>query len=937
MCPAQDVSALVKLLKKMDVDLLRTGTVPINPDTVLWFEFLLNPSMLERHLKRHRADPSPTELIIKFMSIAPDPPPSERMALTEGEQTGEPKREDIKRSKKSLALKIILPLPMQVTLLQDLLLLSQGKEVSVGSHEQLDITALASHELFAVLFYHRWVLRSAVGARLTIKQPRAPFIPIPGLHDPLYVPPQVLEEMLMVLEAQVPESLALLGRVTEAEPNLALRVPVYESFLPLSEDSTEMMHDWEAGPLSMAPEIHCQVHYDLGAFYFSREQYERSREHMAQAVKLFSELPENPSFCVVEEKKLKGYCAALGINWGQQKPDLLVEEVALVHRDALELDIQAAAASGRFFVARDLLMQVQILNAVRRAVEGTTSMGNLVPSLQQKTTKGLDFLTAALKAVLPSTDAMAKQRLRFFITDLVEAGLPDLAKRVLSNPDLALLLTPAEKNPKLQRGLLEESLIQSFDAVEIRNLITKLNAFPSGKASFKINSRWELPIPLQSVVLSLPKGYLQDITFILLAKAKELTIAEDFEGARKLLAAVDDEVKEATLQLQTVSYKLGRLVGWEVLLGNIIQFLAEWPIQLPGTEAPPTYNHTGDSVIPRLEVLEHCALALLNLGDWEYLVSLDRRWSYFELPVAIAHACQDIAKYKGTKKVSRRDAWELMLPVFGSSQMKRTSTGAAATSSHRDSPGTGSVQGRAQLQTFLSRLREPTAIAVAVSLLARLYNVLKDEPNLELNVEYVALWPAVVSNANSFSSRSVGEVLSLLLQQALKFYPGNVSWLKVLGDISFANGYYSSALKSYLESCIAVSGYFSQPMPRGEIDDQVYRRMIKCCTQLQCHTQAAVLCQFLDEIDYATAFKSLQEKSSADAMDAYYSCIWDSTLLEFLVHLHAKRGEQDRKQQANKIMGLLELNSNNNEEIRREAACVRKARFLRAMARHYVC
>ena len=46
--------------------------------------------------------------------------------------------------------------------------------------------------------------------------------------------------------------------------------------------------------------------------------------------------------------------------------------------------------------------------------------------------------------MLPSTDAMAKQRLRFFITDLVEAGLPDLAKRVLSNPDLALLLTPAE-------------------------------------------------------------------------------------------------------------------------------------------------------------------------------------------------------------------------------------------------------------------------------------------------------------------------------------------------------------------------------------------------------------------------------------------------------------------------------------------------------------
>jgi hypothetical protein len=40
-------------------------------------------------------------------------------------------------------------------------------------------------------------------------------------------------------------------------------------------------------------------------------------------------------------------------------------------------------------------------------------------------------------------------------------------------------------------------------------------------------------------------------------------------------------------------------------------------------------------------------------------------------------------------------------------------------------------------------------------------------------------------SANSFSSRMVGEVLAELLHQALKFYPDNDSWLKVLGDINF--------------------------------------------------------------------------------------------------------------------------------------------------------
>lgn len=39
----------------MDVDLLRPGTVPISPDTILWFEFLLNPSLLQQHLSK----PSP--------------------------------------------------------------------------------------------------------------------------------------------------------------------------------------------------------------------------------------------------------------------------------------------------------------------------------------------------------------------------------------------------------------------------------------------------------------------------------------------------------------------------------------------------------------------------------------------------------------------------------------------------------------------------------------------------------------------------------------------------------------------------------------------------------------------------------------------------------------------------------------------------------------
>lgn len=65
-----------------------------------------------------------------------------------------------------------------------------------------------------------------------------------------------------------------------------------------------------------------------------------------------------------------------------------------------------------------------------------------------------------------------------------------------------------------------------------------------------------------------------------------------------------------------------------------------------------------DSVLPRLEVVERCALCLLNAGEWEYLCGLEKRWNYFEMAAAVAYACQDLAKHKATRKISR-DMWDL--------------------------------------------------------------------------------------------------------------------------------------------------------------------------------------------------------------------------------------------------------------------------------------
>lgn len=39
----------------MEVDLLRPGTIPIAPETVLWFEFLLDKDLLIKHLQKENS------------------------------------------------------------------------------------------------------------------------------------------------------------------------------------------------------------------------------------------------------------------------------------------------------------------------------------------------------------------------------------------------------------------------------------------------------------------------------------------------------------------------------------------------------------------------------------------------------------------------------------------------------------------------------------------------------------------------------------------------------------------------------------------------------------------------------------------------------------------------------------------------------------------
>lgn len=67
-----------------------------------------------------------------------------------------------------------------------------------------------------------------------------------------------------------------------------------------------------------------------------------------------------------------------------------------------------------------------------------------------------------------------------------------------------------------------------------------------------------------------------------------------------------------------------------------------------------------DQVIPRQEIIEYCTVFLLNMAEWDYLTNLEKRWSYTEFAAAISNVCQDVVKYKGTRKFPR-EAWDMSM------------------------------------------------------------------------------------------------------------------------------------------------------------------------------------------------------------------------------------------------------------------------------------
>lgn len=144
---------------------------------------------------------------------------------------------------------------------------------------------------------------------------------------------------------------------------------------------------------------------------------------------------------------------------------------------------------------------------------------------------------------------------------------------------------------------------------------------------------------------------------------------QDYTTAIAMLANLKSECNRPELVNNVAVRKLEKLIDWEILHIQIAHSLDAWP--------RPCYDqpflaakckqcliafHGGEAGMPRLEIVDHCAAMLLNMGEWLGMTWPDKRVQSIELCAAFAVAVTEAESF-GTKKMCR-DAWELLLPMF---------------------------------------------------------------------------------------------------------------------------------------------------------------------------------------------------------------------------------------------------------------------------------
>lgn len=974
---------------------------PKPPNRVYW-EFLIYPHILEDHLKDPNPDPPSQDLLLRFMALSVELP-KEDYDVNSLEQHFKCTQRQI--CQKMLSLKIFalwrwnlielqkgLPVQLQYALLRDFLCSTTDimtvPSVAVPlSHVNLDYSSLTEEQIFAITLFHIWCVDICVTCKIL---PKNLLIDVCASWNV-----ETTDVILQFVTGDVYKIESVLQKILDLNKEF-FKYPTFYCFIPPTVD-TNYQTEWNYCEIVPGKFINCCVLYHLASLKFYREQYAEASVYFRRCNELFVKIRNSPDwllysvFCQIDEAKLKGYCLACGIDndenddidldfyenitkhYASDAYNILQKDnakrvIPLSFRNSLEMDLLSMVSCGKFTASRELILQVQTFNAMRRMLEGASfpTAYDFALKLNVSGRRGVDVLSKILRSQL-NTTSLSKEEIgyaRAFMSILVDkvdsfvlremiawkelkvifsdaelgelksrlgddsTGIVSLTNTVDAKTNKTLMKIRSFGNSKLELRALEYVIVHSYSFTELYDGVSKYVSMMNDR-SVNFLDKWEIHVTFQNIIKNLPNQFLQQFSFIIFAKSKQLLRLQNYAIAEELLELLDEEIKKYSST--NALYKLSQLITWEILLVNVVEWETKYPAKHINIVSlvnrcklcMATLQQTTEiNAIPRLEVMEQIIITLLNLGEWDFIANgpFQKTFRFLEIAVEIARSCNDIHKSKGAKKLSAI-LWEKVLSAFVKNPQWQ----------ERENMNTIP---RPILIYFLLKLRDPVVITVVLSLLVKLLNCLRDETTPEVNFYHINLWSETVSNVSSFNKAAVTEVLFDFTKQALRYHPTSTSWLKLMADLNYVHSNYEMALQYYIEAMIVGTDYFTRPSKLHE--DYICKVMSRCCAALHCYTQAGVLCQYWDDSEHVSAFKYLSEINTRDAKDLYFDCIWDMNMLEYVVYTHAKRNEHYVTHQLADLIGQLELNVANNEEIKREAANSRKYRLFRALTKQYV-
>ncbi|GAB1602023.1 integrator complex subunit 8-like [Argonauta hians] len=996
----------------------RPSMGPVTLPAVAWFEFLLDETLIEKHLKEPNPDPTASQMIVHFMQQAEQH--SNTAAMTPSSSHGktpdgnhgnhinaaDTKLEDIPEMKpagfnkkvkalKILALKVaaflqwdleVLSKSIPLTMIQTLLLELVRTCVGSGSIEKVntiqDYNTLSDEAAFAMQLFHRWSIETVVLDTFPNRPQKTSFVSVPGVQETMFTLAGINESLVRLLKDQIKSSVENLQ--TFLQSMRPLKVPTLSYFCVPTEVSDPMENLSQQCVTVSADEFKTQVSYSLGMYFFHLEEYSEAYEMFKITEESF--VPRG-YYCRVNADHLKGYLVACRNMVSVSLPssytmshferadlsksknyegliDVLMEdntkrELSREYRHQLFEEISRKPASE----VGMLSFQVNACNIVSEVLDGKGVISAFMDEMRNEGQKGAEFLLSVLSCAIKTASDPQKEYLKSFTGYLAQL-LPRETKFValLTKTEVYSHFSETERLEMLnfedrQDGFCEEiscdygftsypdcvsgvseaerHILYECNPQKVEDLIIKLTQ-KWGRHPNQIMALtdWQVPKPLRQMLESMPSSMQQTYAYILVGKSRHCLKLKAYNIARDLLTS-------AMMAIKDYNFALTKHHQYQMLLVDLLQadssVCSNDKLHQLANKAKTCLNtvRSGQDTPPTPEVVEQAAVFLLNVKDWEYLSNMEGSGNGFiEVSLLLARACKEVNGTKAARKPPR-DFWEATGNIFSDSMsQKRSITGRGETMIYRNN--SLAIMSKESFGQFIKKIKEPAILSFLISCLTKMYNILKDNIGSEIFSNYLAIWPSSLNNTSAMDTAALAECVTLLMQHALSLDPLNPSWLRTQADIHFAHNQYSSAMKYYLEAGLASSNYFSIPVPNPIYDEQVYRKMIKCCSYLQCHTQVAILCQFLEAVDYTTAFKALQETTIYDAHDTYYYYIWDLSILEFLSHLHAKRGEVVKKQQVMKSLGQVDLNVCNPEDILHEATQHRKNNFLRSLAKLYL-